>query len=122
MSDNSWRQPYRQSLALSGYVKEGGRDPDKVEELWHRAFCCIAKYLGFNRPTRRILWHELAVGNWKHLHKTTKEEAKAADEWLEDFRWDVIYCSDRWSLDRLTRCHWLYRQYRWAIRKERLHD
>lgn len=24
---------------------------------------------------------------------------------------DVMYCSDRWSLDRLTRCHWTYRQY-----------
>jgi 4'-phosphopantetheinyl transferase EntD len=45
------------------------------------------------------------------------------DHWLACLGDDVWYCSDRWCLDRLTRCHWLYRKYmecveRWGCSTE----
>lgn len=108
-----WREPFDQSAALVNYISNAGVHckPESVLVMWKRTFCCVAKYLGFNRATRRILWEELVRGNWKRLHQTTEEESKTAEEWLEMFCGDVAYCSDRWSLDRLTRCHWLFRQY-----------
>lgn len=109
--DMSWKQPYEQSMALYRYLDGGGCDPNKVAEQWHRTFCCVAKYLGFNRETRRILWGELAQGNWEHLHRTEYESRYTSDKWLDELKWDVFYTSDRASLDRLTRCHWMYRQY-----------
>ena len=129
----SWKQPYEQSMALCGYIgvkswslddeppvelRRGHVTPKKVEECWHRAFNCVAKYLGFNKATRKILWEDLACGNWEHLHQTEEEKSRTPDEWLDKLYWDVHYCSDRWALDRLTRCHWLWRQYKWAIWRE----
>jgi hypothetical protein len=116
--DMSWKQPYEQSMALCRYIDGGGCDPNKVVEHWRRAFYCIAKYLGFNKATRRILWHDLAVGNWTHLHPTGDESRYTSDKWLDELRWDVHYCSDRWSLDRLMRCHWTYRWYVWTFCNE----
>lgn len=116
--DTGWIQPYEQSMSLYKYIREGNCTPKKVEERWHRAFCCIAKHLGFNRATRRILWEDLACGNWGHLHQNYEERSWTPEKWLDELSGDCFYCSDRWSLDRLTRCHWMFRQYRWAIWKE----
>ena len=113
-----WKQPFAQSMALCEYINRGNCTPEKVTEHWHRVFCCVAKYLGFNRATRRILWEELVAGNWSRLHLSYDEGLNTPDDWLQDFRWDVVYCSDRWSLDRLTRCHWLYRTYMKAVMEE----
>lgn len=119
MKNLSWKEPFNQSLTLKRYViDEGGCDPRKVEEYWHRTFCCVAKYLGFGRKERGILWDQLVRGNWERLHTTEEEDGKAPDHWLEKLAWDCFYCSDRWSLDRLTRCHWLYRAYMSATKRE----
>ena len=53
----------------------------------------------------------MCLGNWNHLWMTDDEKKKPVNEWLNDFMADVFYCSDRWSLDRLMRCHWMYRQW-----------
>lgn len=128
-----WVQPYEQSMALCGYIgvkswslddeppeemRRGHVTPKKVEEYWHRALNCVAKYLGFNRATRRILWEDLVYGNWDRLHMTEEEEKMTPDDWLDKLYWEVFYCSDRYTLDRLTRCHWLYRKYMQAVRKD----
>lgn len=106
--DMSWWEPFVQSDALIKYIERGNCRPKKVTEYWHRVFNCVAKYLGFNKATRKVLWDELVLGNWRLLHS---DEQKTADDWLNDLYYDVMYCSDRWSLDRLTRCHWMYRKY-----------
>lgn len=109
--DMHWKEPYDQSFVLVRYIKASNCSPQKVEKHWHRTFNCVAKYLGFNKPTRKILWNELVYGNWEHLHTTEDESKMTPEAWLEKLHYEVAYCSDRWSLDRLTRCHWLYRQY-----------
>lgn len=122
--DMSWVEPYEQSFALVNYIKAGTCRPQKLEEHWHRTFNCVAKFLGFNRATRKVLWNELVCGNWERLHTTEEENERTPEEWADELCLEVSYCSDRWSLDRLTRCHWLYRQYMSAKRRERdrLHE
>ena len=88
--DMSWEEPFNQSLALASYIKAGDCRPQKIEENWHRTFSCVAKYLGFSKSSRKILWEELVEGNWERLH-TTEEEKKMTPE------------------------EWLYRQYKWAL-------
>lgn len=122
-TDISWMEPYRQSFGLTDYVNDSIKTeivcrPKKVEERWHRTFNCVAKYLGFNKATRRILWKELFCGNWNRLHTTEEEDKMTSVEWLDKLCCEVFYCSDRWSLDRLARCHWLYRQYMDAAERE----
>ena len=112
-----WKQPYQQSMALHAYIDKGGCTPEGVAERWHHTFCCIAEYLGFNRQSRRILWNELVYGNWERLHMTDAEEEYTPDHWLSCLGDDVWYCSDRWCLDRLTRCHWLYRKYMECVKR-----
>lgn len=85
--------------------------PEKVQDSWHLIFQEVAGFLGFDGTAIDILWNTLVIGNWEHLHATDEEKALSEADALKAFKSDVFYCSDRWSLDRLTRCHWLYRQY-----------
>ena len=99
------------SCAIVRYVKSGAVTPDGVERRWRQAFNCVLRDFGFPSHIRTLMWCDLAAGNWEHMHMTDEETAKTADEWLHDFAYDAFYCADRWSIDRLTRCHWMFRQY-----------
>lgn len=84
---------------------------DGVANDWHTLFVKICKYFGINKSSANVLWEDMCIGNWEHLWKTDEEKVKTSNDWLDAFMSDVFYCSDRWSLDRLMRCHWMYRQY-----------
>ena len=66
---------------------------------------------------RKDLFYELAQGNWKHLWETDEEKKMTIAELCEQLKWDVFYCSDRMSWDRLCRIHW-----NWQRIKGRLWD
>lgn len=104
---------YERSMELYRYVKGGGNSIDEIERLWRQVFEAVLMRERFTRRAIDYMWEHLAQGNWEHLHQTDDEQRMSADEWLDGFRWDVSYCSDRWSLDRLMRCHWQWRQYKW---------
>lgn len=100
------------SMRLFRYIDAGNCDPGGVERRWHQAFNCVLRDFGFPGRLRTLMWDELVAGNWERLHPTQEEQAKTADEWLDALKWEVHYCADRWSIDRLSRCHWIYRQYK----------
>lgn len=112
-----WRPAYDASMALCRYVLDenfvvrDGLDPCVVENRWHDVFCTVLKRLGFPRDARAYLWEELVKGNWRRLHLDEHEQRRTPEHWLGSLVWDCLYCSDRWSFDRLTRCHWAFRQY-----------
>lgn len=56
--------------------------------------------------------------NWSKLHTTDKEDEKFCINWLDDFLYELEYCSDRMSLDRLFRCHWLYNQAIYSYKRD----
>ena len=110
-SDDRHRmEAYLQSCALAEHIGSC-HDPKRVTEYWHRTFNCVAKVLGFDRTARRVLWTELVAGSWPHLEQTESERQMDAEDWLTNLKYDVLYCSDRWTFGRLTRCHWEWRQY-----------
>ena len=84
-----------------------------IKNEWHAIFNDVCYGIGFSDKNTNMLWTELVNGNWKHLQKSNKEEENTPADWFDSFCRDVFYCSDRWSLDRLMRCHWLHRQ--WLI-------
>ena len=96
---------------LCAYI-ESKPTPNGVESRWHEIFSKVCRLLGFNKSAAKILWNQLAHGNWEHLHETDEERNRSTDEWLDAFSSDVFYCSDRWTLDRLMRCHWQFRQWK----------
>ena len=97
-------------MGLCRYIG-GESTPRGIESRWHHIFNLVLRDFGVPGRVRTWMWCDLANGNWEHMHLTNEEQLKTADEWLDDFEGDVFYCSDRWSLDRLTRCHWQFRQY-----------
>lgn len=109
---------YERSMELSKYIRTADCSPDEVGRLWRNVFEAVLIRERFTRHAIDYMWDNLAQGNWEHMHQTDEEKAKTSSGWLEDFELDVFYCSDRWSLDRLTRCHWTWRQYEFALWKE----
>lgn len=114
MSDDAWEKPYNLSHKLVKYIKSEDIDCETIEKYWYETFDSIAKYLGFNKKSRKILWGNLVVGNWKKLHKSYREKSFTPEDWLSQLMLEVYYCSDRWSLDYLSRCHWAYRQWQYS--------
>lgn len=100
------------------YIYEGS--PEKVAEItiaWYKCFIKICKKFNINRRGANLLFRHMCVGNWKKIHLTTEEYEMTANEWLDIFLNDLFYCSDRWSVDRLMRVHWAFRQYVRAAEK-----
>ena len=101
---------YDKSMDLYAYLDGGGSDVAVVERMWHATFARALREMGFNRRATRLLWENLVCGNWKRLHLTQDErDGMTTGDWLDNLKGEVWYCSDRWSLDRVMRCHWLYR-------------
>ena len=119
---NDWSKPYEASMqfvkCITGITEHGEYTPYGVEKLWRRVVGSVLADFGLPRKARTFLWNELAVGNWNHLHMTELEKAYKAVDWLDLLSDEVFYCSDRWTMDRLMRCHWIYRQYMDAAKEE----
>ena len=84
----------------------------KFKETWYKYFNRVLKDFGFKRKRdRKYLFNFMITDmNWEHLHQTNEEREKVVSEWIEDFKSDVFYCSDRWCFTRLIRNHWRYVQ------------
>ena len=76
---------------------------------WESLFKRQLSNWGFNKIAQDSLfrWGECGY-NWKRLHLSEEEQRCTKEQWLDIFYCEVFYCSDRMSLDRLFRCHWLY--------------
>ena len=109
---------YERSMALYRYIRTPDCSPAEVERLWRQAFEAVLIRERFTRRAIDYMWDNLVQGNWEHLWQTEEEKKRTAKDWLEWFCNDVWYCSDRWSLDRLMRCHWLWRQYKERVVSE----
>ncbi len=111
MKKDSYDVQIEQCCMLSSYIREyPGIKNDELTRRWKSVFFLVTKRMGFNKEGRRYLWDNLVLGNWEHIHQNAIERTWKRDRWLNDFASDLWYCSDRMSLDRLTRLHWQYRQ------------
>lgn len=85
--------------------------PTEIARDWEDLFYSVCSYLiSGDATTADVLYSELVAGNWKRLHVTEEESGYSINDWITMFKDEVFYCSDRWSFDRLSRCHWLFRR------------
>ncbi len=61
-----------------------------------------------SRKQALLLCDSLGQGNWEKLWPTSEEKTMPTDEICRVFIWDIYYCSDRMSWDRLVRINWQY--------------
>lgn len=97
--------------SYSEYENIDDVDVAKIHDHWHGIFIHVCYYLGINKKSAKVLWENFTQENWEHLHQTEEEKQYGEKEWFDKFFYDVLYCSDRWSLTRLERCHWAFRQW-----------
>ncbi len=94
-------------------------DQDKTEEVVKAILCeyreticpALCKYnFKLSRKQALLLCDTLGQGNWEKMWLTPEEEAEPIDKICQSFIWDIFYCSDRMSWDRLTRINWQYQR------------
>lgn len=92
------------------------QDQQEILDKYPAIFNVICIYC-FKLPKRirEDLFDNLVRSNWVHLWETDEEKKMTIAELCEQLKWDVFYCSDRMSWDRLCRIHW-----RWQRIKDRL--
>ncbi len=79
----------------------------------YREIICpaLCKYnFKLSRRQSLLLCDTLGQGNWKKMWLTPEEEAESTEKICQAFIWDIFYCSDRISWDRLTRINWQYQR------------
>lgn len=86
-----------------------------VSSQWRAVFIKICGLFGINKRGAKVLFEDACLGNWNHFHQTDKELSMTSDDWFRKFMDDVFYCSDRWSVDRLLRVHWEFRQWCYGV-------
>lgn len=83
----------------------------KIKNRWEELYKKQLFQWQFNKKAANDLFEWGENGhNWSKLHTTEEEDEKTYIDWLHDFLYELEYCCDRMSLDRLFRCHWLYNQ------------
>lgn len=103
----------------------GLKDSQEIIDAYPHMFDAICCYC-FHLPNRitKSLFRDLGYGNWEHLWETDEEKQKTIDELCETLRWEVFYCSDRMTWDRLLRTHWIWQRIqdrlRWGENKNDL--
>ena len=83
------------------------QDQQEILDKYPEIFNVICIYC-FKLPKRirEDLFDNLVRSNWVHLWETDEEKKMTIAELCEQLKWDVFYCSDRMSWDRLCRIHW----------------
>lgn len=87
------------------------QDQQEILDKYPEIFNAICIYC-FKLPKRirKSLFDDLTQGNWEHLHETETEKKEPISELCKTLQWEVFYCSDKMSLDRLCRIHWCWQR------------
>lgn len=88
-----------------------GKTFQEIHKMWFDCFQYIlVKQFRMSKKSCQILFYRFEMDNWTALHKeNTKYKDKNEKQLLEIFFGECNYISDRASLDRVFRCHWLFR-------------
>ena len=94
---------------VNGYIQI--KDEQEILDKYPKMFNAICIYC-FKLPKRirNSLFDDLMQGNWEYLHETEIEKKESISELCKTLQWEVFYCSDRMSWDRLCRIHWYWQR------------
>lgn len=85
----------------------------KFLEEWHGVFIHVCSGLDiYGKGAEYLFNYQL---DSFHIDKEEDKLHSTYKQLLEDMVYDVWYCSDRWSLGRLLRNHWIYQHIMWDI-------
>lgn len=93
-----------------------------VEKLWKDCFTYILKKRDkkYTRQTINDLFYNFEMCNWKAMWKeNTEYSSHSKDELKKSFYIEIMMNSDRFSLDRLFRTHWLFLRWKDEVEKEK---
>jgi hypothetical protein len=95
---------------------------EDVTNLWKNYFTIACNYLGIKDITSINVLFEWGENghNWEQLWLSENPDYKNAtvSEIYQDFTTEAMYISDRMSLDRLFRTHWLYNVFKKLVADE----
>lgn len=93
-------------------IQNLGVTKKEIYKNWKKAFECISEHLGFDKKSTKILFEWGNGGyNWEQLHfDKTKYKSYSFSQLINLLDSEATYCSDRMSLDRLFRCHWIFNE------------
>jgi len=101
---------------VSAYIHVAKHKSDL--KYWKPLYLIQLQQWGFGLSGASVMFNWGESGhNWKKLHPDEAEEKASPELVLNWFYSEVEYCSDRMSLDRLFRCHWLYNLYQQKVHK-----
>lgn len=93
-------------ISFSQLILDENQLTPEIISTWHSHMKTLLNRFGFDDLGAEQLVKWGAMGhNWSKLHWDSE---KSSIEYLKDFAHELYYCSDRMSLDRLFRCHWLF--------------
>lgn len=102
---NGFTRKYGEKEMTSAVVKE-------ILTEYRESICPALCNYSFKLSRRHALniCDNLGQGNWEKMWLTDEEKAESIDKICRALLWDVYYCSDRMTWDRLTRINWQYQR------------
>lgn len=83
----------------------------ELHDRWLKCFSYILKSfnVGFTKKAINSLFYHFAMENWDAMHlENTRYRDYSKAKLIKSFCGESSYISDRYSYDRLFRCHWLF--------------
>lgn len=84
-----------------------------IDQEWYPLFIHVCKSFDVYGKGAEYLF-ESELDSFK-LKKEQEKKYKTYKQLIQDMASDVYYCSDRWSLGRLLRNHWIYQYIKWGM-------
>lgn len=92
--------------------KSNAYDYKKLKSLWKKFFTMALKDgFDFNKESINVLFDWGSGGhNWIELHPTDEYNKLSKKKKFDKFCHEIFYISDRLSIDRIFRTHWMFNQ------------
>lgn len=113
----SSERAYKMSCIFVGTIDKSEMNPFDVKAEFIATVNSICEYLGYGK-IGRLLVSDMYYGGWEKINPDTIELAHSPDYWRVTLKYDMLYCSDRWSWVRLLRCIWAYNMWERSSSKE----
>ena len=99
---------WEESVKFSEAIDPVAYDLTTFSEEWKQVFMAVCKILGINKHGANVMFEDLCNTSCEFLAVAQDERDGTITELLRSLKQDVLYCSDRWCIDRLIRNHWRY--------------
>lgn len=103
MTDKKYYKLVNEFANLEGWQEVLYKYPKMFDAICIRCF-------KIPKRIRKNLFDNLVKGNWERLWEREDEKQMTIADLCEDIKWEVFYCSDRMSWDRLCRIHWYWQR------------